>query len=238
MKRVIIIPTYNEAKNILGLIEKIYKTLSDVNILVVDDNSPDGTGLVVMQYSRKNPKVSLLSRPKKEGLGKAYINAISEVVKDKYVDEIALMDADYSHNPKYLPIMFEMLSKYDVVIGSRYINNGGTIGWETWRKFLSLLANIYCKIILKMKIWDTTSGFYAIKADKIRQLDLSSIDASGYAFQIELKYLLYKKNSRLFEIPIVFENRAGGESKISNHIIYEGVLAPWKMLFKQKDWAK
>jgi dolichol-phosphate mannosyltransferase len=231
-KRIVIIPTFNEAHNIGSLLKKIGKILPDSNVLVVDDSSPDGTGEIVKNYSKTNPKVSLLTRKEKRGLGEAYLNAFDEILKDPEVSEIAMMDADFSHKPEYLPQMFGMLSEHDVVIGSRYIRGGETVGWELWRRILSFMANLYCKLILRMSVWDATSGFYTIKTEALRRIDFSSIDVSGYAFQIEFKYLLWKQGLKLKEFPVTFVNRVGGESKISGHIVSEGIVAPWKMLFK------
>lgn len=233
MKKVVIIPTFNEALNIRSLIDNIHHILPEVYVVVVDDSSPDGTAKIVIECAKENSFVSLILRKEKKGLGLAYLYAINEVLKDKDVTEIAMMDADFSHKPEYLPAMFEKLSEWDVVVGSRYIKGGKTIGWELWRQILSYLANLYCKIILRMSIWDATSGFYAIKADVLRRSDFTQIDVSGYAFQIEFKYLLWKRGARLLEYPIIFANRHGGESKISGHIISEGVVAPWKMLLKR-----
>ena len=143
------------------------------------------------------------------------------------------MDADFSHSPDCLIEMFKKLGDYDVVVGSRYIKGGKVAGWELWRKLLSYFGNVYCKIILRLPVFDATSGFYCLRTEILRKLDLSSIDASGYAFQIEFKYLLYKHGARFVEFPITFTNRAGGGSKMSGHIISEGIFAPWKMLFKK-----
>ncbi|MSU55400.1 MAG: polyprenol monophosphomannose synthase [Candidatus Taylorbacteria bacterium] len=231
--RLIIIPTYNEAQNIEALIYKILSIDQSASVLVVDDNSPDGTAEIVKRIMKGDIRVSLLSRQKKQGLGKAYIHAFSEILKDVQISEIAMMDADFSHNPDYLPEMFNLLSNCDAVIGSRYVRGGGIEGWELWRRILSYFGNVYCKTILRLPVYDLTSGFYCIKTEMLHKLELSSFDASGYAFQIELKYLLYKKGARFKEFPIIFANRLGGESKISSHIISEGVLAPWRMLFKK-----
>lgn len=233
MKQVIIIPTFNEAPNIRGLMENIKNLLPDAHIVVVDAASPDGTAGIVKAFAETKPRVSLLSQKEKNGLGKAYLYAFELVLKDENVTEVAMMDADFSHNPACLPAMFEALSRYDVVVGSRYVKGGKIAGWELWRKLLSFLANVYCRIILRLPVFDATGGFYCIRAEVLRRLDLSSIDSSGYAFQIELKYLLHKQKVKFKEFPITFANRAGGESKMSGHIISEGVLAPWKMLFKK-----
>lgn len=231
MKEVIIIPTYNEKENIKILIPKIFSFLPSVYVVVVDDNSPDGTANLVSDLRFKYPHLSLILRKNKEGLGKAYVDAFSQVLKDKDVETIVMMDADLSHDPKYLQQMFEKSKKYSVVVGSRYINGGETVGWEFWRRSLSYLGNFYCRNITSLPIYDCTGGFNLIKSDLLRKIDFNNIGMSGYAFIMELKYLLYRAGGEFFEIPITFVNRVGGESKISGHIISEGIIAPWKIRF-------
>jgi dolichol-phosphate mannosyltransferase len=234
MKRVIVIPTYNEAPNIERLLSTIRNLLPETFILIVDDNSPDSTGAIVKSLGEKDPQISLLFREKKEGLGKAYLAAFEQILKDPEVEAIAMMDADFSHDPAALPLMFELLSKNDVVIGSRYVHGGKVTNWELWRRALSLGANLYCKMILGLKIWDITSGFYVMRRESLAQCDFSSIDVSGYAFQIEFKYLLAKSGAKIAELPITFANRTHGTSKMSGAIISEGIFAPWKMLFRKR----
>jgi len=233
MKDVIIIPTYNERGNIAQIISEIFKLLPEIFILVVDDNSPDGTASIVKSLQKDFPNLSLLLRDKKEGLGRAYINAFEEILKDKNVKKIVMMDADFSHNPKYLTEMLKVADNFDVVIGSRYIKGGKTEGWELWRRILSRGANFYCQFVIRLPIFDYTSGFNVINTDFLRKIDFSKIDISGYAFLIELKYLLWKEDASLKEIPIILKNRRGGESKIASYVIGEGILAPWKMIFKK-----
>lgn len=232
-KNIVIIPTYNEKNNIKSIILAIFKIIPGVNILVVDDNSPDKTSEVVKSLQSEYSNLSLLERPFKEGLGKAYLEAFRLVLRDNSIQHIIMMDADFSHNPAYLPELIEQAKSFDMVIGSRYISGGQTIGWEAWRKFLSKFGNIYSKYILGVPIFDCTGGFNLIKVDVLRRIDLSVIDMSGYAFQIELKYLLWRAGANIKEIPIVFKNRLSGESKISNHIIREGILAPWKIKMRK-----
>jgi|GEM_PF-476894 len=232
-KDIIIIPTYNERDNIHALIKEIFRVVPRVSIMVVDDNSPDGTAEIVRELMRSFPQLSLLSRKGKEGLGKAYIHAFQKALEDGAVRSVVMMDADFSHSPKYLPEMFSQARLYDVVIGSRYTKGGLTEGWERWRKVLSFGGNLYCRTITRMPMKDCTGGFNIIHASLLRKIDLSHIDMSGYAFIMELKYALYKAGASFKEVPIVFKNRTGGESKITNHIISEGVLAPWKMIFKR-----
>lgn len=228
MKNIILIPTYNESENISKLIPVIFNTVPEVFVVVVDDSSPDGTGKVVLDLKNKYPNLSLITRAKKEGLGKAYTYAFKEVLRGQ-VNSVVMLDADFSHNPKYLLEMFEKSKKYSVVIGSRYTIGGGTQGWELWRRILSYFGNFYCRIITGIPIKDCTGGFNVIHADLLRKVDFSKMDMSGYAFIMQLKYQLYKVGGTFYEVPIIFQNRALGETKISGHIISEGIIAPWKI---------
>ena len=232
-KDLIIIPTYNERENITLLVEEIFKVMPQVFIMVADDNSPDGTGVVVKNLAQKLPQLSLLSREKKEGLGRAYTHAFQVALANPEIESVVMMDADWSHHPKYLKAIFEKKGSYDVVMGSRYTEGGGTEGWELWRRVLSFGGNLYCRLITKMPVKDCTGGFNLIHTNILRKIDLSNIDMSGYAFIMELKYHLHKAGASFHEVPIIFKNRTGGESKINNHIISEGVLAPWKMILKK-----
>ena len=229
MKKVIILPTYNERENIGPLVEQIFYLLSEINILVVDDNSPDGTTDLVEELKVKYPNLSLLKRPVKNGLGGAYIEGFKKLLIDREVDKIIMMDADFSHNPKYLPQMLREAENHDLVIGSRYIKGGGIAKWELWRKILSATGNFYVRTLLGRHIHDWTGGFNCLKADYLRKVDFNKIDLSGYAFIMGLKYFLVKAGANVREIPITFEARRGGESKLSHHIISEGIIAPWKI---------
>lgn len=229
MKDVIVIPTYNEKENINVLIPLIFKIIPDIYVVVADDSSPDGTADSVKNLKYQYPKLSLISRSKKDGLGRAYINAFEEVLKDKDVRTVVMMDADLSHDPKYLPEMFKRSREFSVVIGSRYTMGGKTVGWELWRRVLSFWGNFYCRTITRMPVYDCTGGFNVISADLLRKIDFSKMDMSGYAFIMEIKYLLYRAGGNFYEVPITFVNRIGGESKISSHIISEGIIAPWKI---------
>lgn len=229
MKDVIVVPTYNENENVKVLVPLIFETIKGINVVVADDNSPDGTAQTVVDLKSKYPNLSLILRKSKDGLGKAYINAFGEVLKDNSVRNIIMMDADMSHDPKYLIEMLRKSQKYSVIIGSRYVNGGKTVGWEAWRRILSYLGNFYCRSITGMPIKDCTGGFNVINASLLRKIDFSKMDMSGYAFIMEIKYLLYKAGGTFFEVPIIFKNRARGETKISSHIISEGIIAPWKI---------
>jgi dolichol-phosphate mannosyltransferase len=231
MRYIVITPTYNEAVNIGTLVAEIFKHAPDVSVLVVDDNSPDGTADVVLKLQEQYPRLSLFLRDRKEGLGRAYLSAFKRVLND--TDAVIMMDADLSHRPEYLPAMIAASRDADVVVGSRYVKGGGTQGWELWRRILSRWGNWYARNVTRLPVHDCTAGFMLLTTDMLKKIDFERFDLSGYAFLIELKYLLWKAGARMAQVPIIFRNRVGGESKISSHIINEGILAPWKMVFKK-----
>ncbi|MDP2638738.1 MAG: polyprenol monophosphomannose synthase [Candidatus Azambacteria bacterium] len=231
MKNIIILPTYNEKENITPLIKEIFLLLPDINIMVVDDNSPDGTADAVKVLMAKFSNLSLLERPIKNGLGGAYIAAFKKLITDNEIKNIIMMDGDFSHNPKYLQRLLDESQNHDLVMGSRYIKGGGVAQWELWRRILSLGGNFYVRFLLGRNIHDWTGGFNCISAEFLKKVDLDNIDLSGYAFIMGLKYALIKAGANAKEIPIIFEARRGGESKLSHHIISEGIIAPWKILF-------
>lgn len=233
MKNFVILPTYNERENIRLLIEEIFSLLPEIHILVVDDNSPDSTAAAVEDMMTKYPNLSLLKRPGKNGLGGAYIAGFKKLLTDTEIENIFMMDADFSHNPKYLPQMLKEAVNYDLVIGSRYIKGGGIAKWELWRRILSAGGNFYVRTLLGKDINDWTGGFNCIKADYLQKVNLDRIDLSGYAFIMGIKYFLVKAGASVKEIPIIFEARRGGESKLSHHIISEGIIAPWKIMLKK-----
>lgn len=230
---VVIIPTYNEAENIAPMIERVLHYAPEMRVLVVDDNSPDGTADIVRTLMKTDPRVTLLFRTAKEGLGKAYIHAFSEVLNDSSVEWIQMMDADFSHNPKYLPEFFEASELADVVIGSRYIREGGMAQLAVWRRILSRFASQYCRVITGMPIADCTAGFILIRTNLLRKILLTDFDSSGFAFLMELKYKLWRQGARITESPIIFGNRGEGKSKLTKRIVIEGMIAPWRMRFKK-----
>ncbi len=230
MKNVVIVPTFNERENIIRLVPEIFKRLPDAGVLVVDDNSPDGTAGAVRDLQKSFPRLSLLTRERKEGLGKAYAEAFSRVLSDENVERIITMDADFSHNPRYLPELLKTAGAQGVAIGSRYVKNGRIEGWEWWRRALSKGGNFYFRLISRLPARDCTSGFMAMPAALLRKIDFAKTDSCGYAFLMELKYLLWRAGGNLRETPIAFCERKAGESKISSRIIFEGIAAPWKLL--------
>lgn len=236
-KNIIIIPTYNERENIGNIVKAIFQTVPDISILVVDDNSPDLTHEAVRELQKDFFNLDLLVREKKNGLGEAYIEAFKTILNSGEIEKVVMMDADFSHDPKYLPPLLDGLADSDVVIGSRYTAGGGTEGWERWRKILSRYGNKYARLIMGLPVYDCTAGFIAFRTDLLKKIDLSKIEMSGYAFLMEFKYLLWLAQARFKEVPIIFKNRLSGESKISSHIISEGVLAPWRVRIRN-IWKK
>tara|TARA_B100000287_G_scaffold388678_1_gene398168 strand:+ start:300 stop:1025 length:726 start_codon:yes stop_codon:yes gene_type:complete len=223
-RTIVIIPTYNEVENISKIIDLIILENHNIDVLVVDDNSPDGTSSLVNQKEENLPnRVFLIKRLNKRGLGTAYIDGFKWALKEKY-DYIISMDADFSHNPIELPKIIEYLnSGVDVVIGSRYLNGVSVVNWPIARIFLSYIAQIYVRLITSMPIKDPTSGFVAYNSRCIDSLNLDKFRFIGYAFQIEMKYKIWKKKFKLKEHQIIFMNRELGESKLDKKIILEAV---------------
>jgi len=233
-KTVVLVPTYNEHENVEYIIEAISQNLPDASILIIDDNSPDGTGEKVQELQKQNKNVELLSRPGKEGLGRAYQDGFRAVLRDPGVEHVIMMDADGSHAAEYLPTLVKESERVNLVIGSRYVKGGGIEEWEPWRYALSKYGNIYARVLTGLPVQDLTAGFMCFRADLLRKIDLDKINASGYAFQIELKfYSIRHAGAAVCEVPIVFRSRRGGESKISRHIIREGLTTPWRILGKR-----
>ena len=222
----IIIPTYNESENIELIINKIL-LLNDFNdVLIVDDNSPDGTSEIVSNLKKQNiDRIFLIVRDKKKGLGSAYTNGFKWAL-DKNYSYIFEMDADLSHDPAEIIKLKELLIKNDtdVAIGSRYLNGVSVVNWPLSRIFLSYFANIYVKIITGMPIKDSTSGFIGYSREALSSLNIDKIKFNGYAFQIEMKFKLWKKNFKLREHQIIFVNRKSGKSKMDKNIIFEAIF--------------
>ena len=230
-KALVIIPTYNELENIPIVLERVIGLPIPIDVLFVDDNSPDGTAELVKNYIKKYaPRVFLESKNKKEGLGKAYTHGFSWALSKNY-DYIFEMDADLSHDPLDLVKMCKELesSNCDVVVGSRYINGINVVNWPLSRIILSYLASIYSRVITGLPVKDATSGFVGFKRKVLEKMNLKSILFNGYAFQIELKFKAYKNNFRILEIPIIFRDRIHGESKMNGDIIFEAILGLIKL---------
>jgi dolichol-phosphate mannosyltransferase len=234
LKAVVIIPTYNEIDNISIAIEKVLSLGENFDILVVDDNSPDGTAEVVKGFVSKHlNRVFLEIKNIKEGLGKAYTLGFHWAMARNY-EYIFEMDADLSHDPNDLVRMYNELQNIncDVVIGSRYINGINVVNWPLSRIILSYFASIYSRIITGLPVKDATSGFVGFKREVLEKMNLSSILFNGYAFQIELKFKAFKNNFKILEIPIIFRDRVHGESKMSGNIIFEAVFGLIKLKIK------
>lgn len=234
MKRIlVIIPTYNEVANIGRLIPEVLKYSDaehEFNILVVDDNSPDGTANVV--ESLNNEHVNILKRAKKSGLGTAYCAGFNYAIENNY-DYTFEMDADFSHDPKYLPEFLKKMNEgYDLVVGSRYVQGVSVINWPMRRLILSYCANIYTRLVTGLRVHDTTAGFMCYKVSSLAQIDLHHVRSNGYSFQIEMKFKFYKKKFRIIEIPIIFIDRRAGESKMSPKVVREAWTMVWKLRFR------
>lgn len=226
---IILIPTYNERENVRILIPRIFSYCPETKVIIVDDNSPDGTAEEIKEMSLSFPNLFLISRNKKEGLGNAYRDAILYCLKNEQFDRLATMDADGSHDPKYLPILFEKSKDFDLVIGSRYVNGGGVENWSILRRLLSRFGNYYARIITGMKIHDCTAGFIVVNKKLLEKINLEGLTASGYSYQIEFKFRCIKSGLQVsfLEIPIIFSERRRGSSKMSQSIIFEAVKIPW-----------
>lgn len=228
MRALIVIPTYNEIENIEALTREIIKVVPDtVEILVVDDNSPDGTGAKVDELHKEIPRIHCLHREKKMGLGTAYVNGFKWGIEQKF-DALIEMDADFSHHPNYLATMLKTLEEYDVAIGSRYVPGGGTVNWGIGRKILSRGGSIYSRMILGANINDFTGGFNGWKRHVLEAVNLPTLRSDGYSFQIELKYRAFLKKFKIKEFPIIFEDRKVGLSKMNKKIVIEALGRVWQ----------
>lgn len=227
MRTLIVVPTYNEVDNLKPLTEQIFSFVpDDVDVLVVDDHSPDGTGELADQLVAQNSRIHVLHRKGKQGLGTAYVAGFSWGLEKGY-EALVEMDADFSHHPKYLPTMLSTLKENDVSIGSRYVNGGGTLNWGIGRKILSRGGGIYSRLILGAPIRDFTGGFNGWTAKTLRALDLHTLRSDGYSFQIELKYRAFLKGFKIQEFPIIFEDRKVGQSKMNSRIVFEALGRVW-----------
>ena len=229
-KTLVIIPTYNELENITDLIPDIlnrHKNL-DLDILVVDDNSPDGTGNYIEDLSKSESRVKLIRRPGKLGLGSAYIEGFKYALKNSY-DYIFEMDADYSHSPKEIKNFLKAIKNYDLVLGSRYVSGVNVVNWPIKRLLLSYFANKYTRIITGLPIHDATGGFKCFRRAVLEKIDLNKIKSNGYTFQIEMTFKAWKKGFSIGEIPIIFIDRTAGQSKMSRKIVREAIFMVWKL---------
>lgn len=237
MKTLIIIPTFNEKMNIKPLVDEILKLDKTTFILFVDDNSKDGTLTSINEIKKEKPNVFLIKRQNKMGLASAYMEGFDFALRNNF-DYIIQMDADFSHNPKYLKDMKENLEKYDFVIGSRNVENGGSLNWHFIRKFISKMGSLYAQAILFCPIKDLTSGFVGYRKEVLSNIDFKKIISKGFCFQIEMKYKAFKKGFTFKEFPIIFENRRFGKSKMSLLIFFEGFINVIKIRLNKDEKTK
>ena len=234
MNPLVVIPTYNEKDNLPRIVPEVLAQDSRLSILVVDDNSPDGTGDLADQFAKADPRIHVLHRPGKQGLGKAYLDGFRWALGQSF-DRIIEMDADFSHNPKHLPEMLQASEQADIVLGSRYISGVNVINWPMSRLLLSYYANAYARVVTGMRVRDLTGGFKCFRRGVLEALNLDAIHSNGYAFQIEMTFRAYKRGFTIKEIPIVFVDREHGHSKMSKAIVREAIWMVPKL--RVMSWA-
>ncbi len=228
MKSIVCIPTYNECENILRIIDAVHEVLPDLHVLVIDDGSPDGTAALVRERQVVDPRIHLIEREGKLGLGTAYCRGFAYAIEHGYAF-VYQMDADFSHNPRDLERFAEAIQTHDLVIGSRYKQGVNVINWPMSRLLLSWFANLYTRVITGMPIADATGGFKCFRVEILENIDLTAIKSNGYAFQIEMNYKAWRQGARILELPIVFTDRVQGVSKMSKNIVYEAAFLVWKL---------
>jgi dolichol-phosphate mannosyltransferase len=224
----VVIPTYNERDNLRPLTERILSQHQSLRILIVDDNSPDGTGQLADQLALEDSRIQVLHRSAKLGLGSAYREGFRRAL-DMGASYLIEMDADFSHDPAVLPLFLEKIADYDLVIGSRYINGISVVNWPLRRLMLSYGANVYTRLITGLTIMDCTSGFKCFRRSLLERIDLNRITSDGYSFQIEMHFRCAELGARICELPIIFIDRRVGQSKMSKRIVREAVLMVWKL---------
>ncbi len=228
MKTLVIIPTYNERDNIEQIVPQVLEKHSSIDVLIVDDGSPDGTGEIADAMSEENSRISVIHRKNKSGLGTAYVAGFKYAIEKKY-DYIFEMDADFSHDPKYIPEFLNAIKETDLVIGSRYISGVNVVNWPMSRLLLSYYANVYSRLITGLPVKDATGGFKCFRREVLEAIDLDQVQSNGYSFQIEMSFRAKRKGFGIKEIPIVFEDRRVGQSKMSKKIVREAIWMVWKL---------
>ncbi len=228
MKALVIIPTYKERENLVPLLKQIFSQGLPLEVLIVDDNSPDGTGAVADQIAAADPRVHVMHRPGKMGLGSAYVAGFRYALERDY-DAAFEMDADFSHNPESLPEFLRELESADLVVGSRYLHGVTVVNWPLKRLILSYGANVYSRVITGLPLKDVTGGFKCFRRQVLEALDLSRVRSDGYGFQIEINYKAWRKGFRIKEIPIMFVDRRAGESKMNRKIVWEAAWMVWRL---------
>ncbi len=228
-RAVIIVPTYNERDNVRAVVERFLEPIADSEILFVDDNSPDGTGQLIDEIAAANSRVHVLHRAGKLGLGTAYIAGFRWALEQHY-DYVLEMDADFSHDPRHLPALVgACIEGADMSVGSRYVSGGGTVNWGVGRKLISRGGGLYARTVLGVPVRDLTSGFVCYRRRTLEAIDLGSVQSNGYGFQIEMKYRVLCAGMKIVEVPIVFEDRRVGKSKMSAAIFAEALWRVWQL---------
>jgi dolichol-phosphate mannosyltransferase len=227
-RALVCLPTYDERENLAPMVEAVLAAAPGVEILVVDDNSPDGTGRLADELAATRPRLHVLHRAGKEGLGKAYLAAFAWALQRDY-GLVLEMDCDFSHDPRYLPAMLAAAEEADLVLGSRYVAGGGTVNWGLLRKLISRGGSLYARTILGLRVRDLTGGFKCFRREVLEAIDLPTVECTGYAFQIELTYRAVRRGFRVREVPIVFTDRRVGHSKMSRRIVLEAIGKVWSI---------
>jgi len=238
-KTIVIVPTYNERENLPPLVQRVMAQPVPVEILVVDDNSPDGTGQIADEIAAKNPMVHVLHRTVKNGLGRAYIDGFKWSLSRDY-EFIFEMDGDFSHNPDEIPNFLKTAQDADLVLGTRYKNGIRVINWPLKRLMLSMCAAKYVQIITGMPITDPTGGYKCFRRRALQSLDLEAVRSNGYSFQIEMTHKIWRQGMRIGEVPIIFTDRFQGSSKMSRKIIWEALAMVWRLLLQNglRRWPR
>jgi dolichol-phosphate mannosyltransferase len=231
-RALVCLPTYDERDNLGPILEAIHAAVSDVDVLVIDDDSPDGTGRLADELAARDPRVKVLHRRGKQGLGRAYLAGFAWALERGY-GLVLEMDADFSHDPAYLPKLLAEAERADLVLGSRYVPGGGTVNWGLARRVISRGGSAYARAILGVPVRDLTGGFKCFRREVLEAIDLPTVECSGYAFQIELTFRALRRGFRVAEIPIVFADRRVGQSKMSRRIVLEAIRKVWSMRFSR-----
>ena len=233
MKAIAVVPTYNERANLEELVEKVSQAVPDLHLLIVDDNSPDGTGELADELNRRYPdRIFVLHRANKEGLGRAYVDGFKEALKGDY-EYIVQMDADLSHDPIYLPKFFEQIQSHDLVVGSRYLQGISVVNWDLKRLILSKTATNFVRFVTGMPFTDATSGFKCWRRAALESIGFQDVFSIGYVFLVEMKYKAYRKGFRVAEVPIVFVERKSGDSKLDWRVVREAIWGVLKLRFRK-----
>jgi len=232
-KALVIVPTYNERENISRLAARLLALPTPVDLLVVDDNSPDGTGKIADELAAKHPSIHVLHRTEKNGLGRAYVAGFLWALERDY-EFVFEMDGDFSHNPDDIPVLLEAAQDADLVLGSRYLNGISIVNWPLSRLMLSKSAAKYVQVVTGMPFTDPTGGYKCFRRRALEAVDLNQVRSNGYSFQIEMTHKLWRQGMRIAEVPIIFTERYHGHSKMSGHIVREALIMVWRLLLQNK----